>query len=166
MANTIDWTDTTLRSLDELARTAFPESAGVTAQTLKLRIRQGKLIAYRPGKAYLSSYAQICAMMDRVKVQKEPNPAEHWRPEPPDPFGRTRAQVAQERVLHALDQLKEKHKANKEEERRQRQLERARTEPERRRQRLEARRAKARERYREKRAATAAAEPGHDTSQK
>jgi hypothetical protein len=44
MNDPVDWTDETLRPLDELARIAFPAGAGVTADTLKRRARQGKLI--------------------------------------------------------------------------------------------------------------------------
>ena len=44
MNEPVDWTDETLRPLDELARIAFPTGAGVTADTLKRRARQGKLI--------------------------------------------------------------------------------------------------------------------------
>jgi hypothetical protein len=44
MAEPIDWIDETLRSLVELARIAFPADAGVTADTLKRRARQGKLV--------------------------------------------------------------------------------------------------------------------------
>jgi hypothetical protein len=66
---TVDWTDTTPRTLDELAATAFPSGAGITRDTLKRRIRQGALVAYRPGKAFLSSYAEVHAMMERLKVK-------------------------------------------------------------------------------------------------
>jgi hypothetical protein len=106
-------------------------------------------------------------MREKCRVKPKRHTMEGWKapqPDPPDPFGRTPAQVAQDRALATLDRLGQTYKAKREEERRQRELERARTEPERRRQRLEARRAKARERYREK-AAKAAAEPGDDTSQ-
>jgi hypothetical protein len=41
MADSIDWTDETLRPLDELARLAFPDG-GVTADTLKRRARTGQ----------------------------------------------------------------------------------------------------------------------------
>jgi hypothetical protein len=64
MADSIDWTDETLRPLDELARLAFPDG-GVTAKTLKLRARQGKLAVYRPGKAYLASLSGVRVMIGK-----------------------------------------------------------------------------------------------------
>lgn len=59
-----DWTDQTLRPLDELARIAFPEGSGVTADTLKRRARNGQLRVYRPGKAFLSTLADVWAMVE------------------------------------------------------------------------------------------------------
>jgi hypothetical protein len=56
--STIDWTDETLRPLDELARVAFP-GGDVTGKTLRLRARQGKLTVYRPGKTYLASLCSV-----------------------------------------------------------------------------------------------------------
>lgn len=158
MTDRIDWTDETPRSLSDLARTVFPDGSGITADTLKRRIRQGKLVAYRPGKAYLSTYAAVREMMEKVQIKREPNPAEKWRaprPEPPDPLGRTPAQVASDALDHVLDRLTKQRKAEKEKRRRERELEHARTEPERRRRRLEERRAKARAKYLEKKAARA-----------
>jgi hypothetical protein len=70
MTEPIDWTDETLRSLDELARIAFPADAGITADTLKRRARQGKLAVYRPGKAYLASLAGVRAMIEATRVQQ------------------------------------------------------------------------------------------------
>jgi hypothetical protein len=70
MADSIDWTDETLRSLEELARIAFPAEAGITADTLKRRARQGKLVVYRPGKAYVASLAGVRAMVEATRVQK------------------------------------------------------------------------------------------------
>jgi hypothetical protein len=64
----IDWTDKALRPLDELARIAFPVDSGVTADTLKRRARQGKLVVYRPGKAYLSTLADVWAMIQLTRV--------------------------------------------------------------------------------------------------
>jgi hypothetical protein len=158
MTDPIDWTDETPRSLSDLARTAFPGESGITADTLKRQIRKGKLVAYRPGKTYLSTYAAVREMIGKVQVKREPNPAEKWRaprPEPPDPFGRTPAQVASDVLDHVLDKLTKQHEAKKEEQRRNRAVELARTEPERRRRRLEERRAKARAKYLEKKAARA-----------
>jgi hypothetical protein len=79
MIDSIDWTDETLRSLDELARIAFPPGSGVTANTLKLRARQGKLAMYRPGKAYLSTLVGGEAMVEATRVPaskpRGPSPA-------------------------------------------------------------------------------------------
>lgn len=132
MADTIDWTDKTPRPLDVLARTAFPDGSGVTAKTLKMRVRQGKLVAYRPGRAYLSSYADIRDMIEKVRIKRDPHPMEGWkapRPEPPLPLGLTKAELARSALDHALDQLDRQHKAKLAEQRRQRDLELARTSP-------------------------------------
>jgi hypothetical protein len=67
-----DWTDETLRPLDELARIAFPEGSGVTAHTLKRRARQGKLIVYRPGKAFVSTLVNVRAMIEATRVGTTP----------------------------------------------------------------------------------------------
>jgi hypothetical protein len=77
MADSIDWTDETLRPLDELARLAFPDG-GVTAKTLKLRARQGKLAVYRPGKAYLASLSGVRVMIGKTRVETTQE-----RPPPP-----------------------------------------------------------------------------------
>ena len=71
MADSPDWTDETLRPLDELARLAFPDG-GVTAKTLKLRARQGKLAVYRPGKAYLASLSGVRVMIEKTRVLSRP----------------------------------------------------------------------------------------------
>jgi hypothetical protein len=63
-----DWTDQTLRPLDELVRLAFPEGSGITADTLKRRARQGKLRVYRPGKAFVSTLADVWEMIDATRV--------------------------------------------------------------------------------------------------
>lgn len=63
-----DWTDETLRPLDELARIAFPENSGVTADTLKRRARKGQLRVYRPGKAFLSTLADVWAMVGATRL--------------------------------------------------------------------------------------------------
>ncbi|WP_128944239.1 hypothetical protein [Bradyrhizobium zhanjiangense] len=64
-----DWTDETLRPLDELARMAFPEGSGVTADTLKRRARKGQLRVYKPGKAFLSTLADVWAMVQGMPVR-------------------------------------------------------------------------------------------------
>jgi hypothetical protein len=70
MADTIDWTDETLRPLDALARLAFPDG-GVTAETLRRRARQGKLTVYRPGKAYLATLSGVRAMIEKTRIARE-----------------------------------------------------------------------------------------------
>src|ERR1700690_17844 len=80
MTDSIDWTDETLRPLDELARLAFPDG-GVTAKTLKLRARQGKLAVYRPGKAYLASLSGLRVMIEKTRV-----PSAQERPPRPTPI--------------------------------------------------------------------------------
>ncbi|MFK4507079.1 hypothetical protein LPJ38_26830 [Bradyrhizobium daqingense] len=60
-----DWSDDTLRPLDELARIAFPEGSGVTADTLKRRARKGQLRVYRPGKAFLSTLVDVWEMIEK-----------------------------------------------------------------------------------------------------
>jgi hypothetical protein len=59
-----DWTDETLRPLDELARIAFPEGSEVAADTLKRPPRQGKLRVYKPGKQFLSTLADVREMVE------------------------------------------------------------------------------------------------------
>lgn len=66
---TIDWSDTTLRTLDELAATAFPAEARITKNTLKRRIREGTLSASRPGRQFLASYADVHEMIGRLQVK-------------------------------------------------------------------------------------------------
>jgi hypothetical protein len=103
MNDPIDWTDETLRPLDELARLAFPPSAGVTPGTLKRRARQGKLVVYRPGKFYMSSFAGIRAMLEATRV--EPKPACPEVAAVRKPLGASETESAksvQERVLAKL----------------------------------------------------------------
>jgi hypothetical protein len=102
--STIDWTDETLRPLDELARLAFPDG-GVTAKTLKLRARQGKLAVYRPGKAYLASLSGVRVMIDKTRIL----PVQERPPRPslivPNSLGLTEmdlANMALDRVLEGL----------------------------------------------------------------
>jgi uncharacterized small protein (DUF1192 family) len=54
--------------LDELARIAFPEVSGVTADTLKRRARKGQLRVYKPGKAFLSTLADVWAMVEATRT--------------------------------------------------------------------------------------------------
>jgi hypothetical protein len=143
---TIDWTDETLRSLDELARIAFPEGSGVTAKTLKLRARQGKLAVYRPGKAYLSTLVGIRAMVEETRM---PVPGERVpMAVETDALGLTPMQ----RSSMALDQALGlgEHERKKAERKQLREKERALNAPAHKLEMKERRKKRARERYREK----------------
>jgi hypothetical protein len=101
---TVDWTDETLRSLDELARIAFPAGAGITAHTLKRRARQGKLVVYRPGKAYVASLAGVRAMIEATRV---PAPARRGpSPSVPNSLGLTEMDLARMELDSALQELR------------------------------------------------------------
>ncbi|WP_375762614.1 hypothetical protein ACE10W_16650 [Bradyrhizobium sp. B025] len=99
-----DWTDETLRPLDELARIGFPEGSGVTADTLKRLARAGKLVVYRPGKQHLSTLANIWEMVQATRVGRKPP----TRPTPdvPNGLGLTEVELAQMRCEHALNELR------------------------------------------------------------
>ena len=104
---TIDWTDETLRSLDDLARIAFPAGAGITADTLKRRARQGKLVVYRPGKAYVASLAGVRAMIEATRVRK---PTERQARQStravPNSLGLTEMDLARMALDSALEELR------------------------------------------------------------
>jgi hypothetical protein len=118
MADSIDWTDRKFRTLDELARIAFPEDAGITADTLKRRARQGKLTVYRPGKAFVSTLADVWAMIQatRVKPSRNREPSQAV----PNALGLTEtdlANLALDRVLSGIGQRKTEAKQPRDEER-------------------------------------------------
>jgi hypothetical protein len=153
MADSIDWTDQTLRPLDELARLAFPDG-GVTGETLRRRARQGKLVIYRPGKAYLASLSGVRVMIENTRVVLEPTP----RPIPavPNLLGPTEmdlSRLALDRVHKGLDRPAKEAKRLRDEE------ERARTAPARRLEILERRGARARAKYRKMKAERAKGTP-------
>jgi hypothetical protein len=104
-----DWTDETLRPLDELARIAFPEGSGVTAKTLQRRARQGKLIVYRPGKAYLSTLANVRVMLDATRLVTPTAPPE--TPAVPNALGLTAMELSNLALDQALNGALEKKKA-------------------------------------------------------
>jgi hypothetical protein len=141
---TVDWTDETLRSLEELARIAFPAGTGITADTLKRRARQGKLVVYRPGKAYVASLAGVRAMIDATRVQRvvERPPT----PTVPDSLGLTEMDLASMALDRALEELGRPAAEAK----RLRDGERARAAPAHRLEMQERRRTRARDRYHEK----------------
>ncbi|MGY3590132.1 hypothetical protein ACVIGB_010284 [Bradyrhizobium sp. USDA 4341] len=107
MPNTtpIDWTDETLRTLDELARLAFPATSGVTANTLKHRAREDKLVVYRPGKAYLSTLANVRLMLDATRV-KAPAKSNRASSDVPNGLGLTESELATMRCERALQELR------------------------------------------------------------
>jgi hypothetical protein len=146
MTEPVDWTDEKLRSLDELARIAFPADAGITADTLKRRARQGKLVVYRPGKAYVASLVGLRAMIEATRVQKAgkrlPTSAV------PNSLGLTEMDLAR----MALDDVLEELGRPAAEAKRLRDEERARAAPAHRYEMQERRRARARAKYREKKA--------------
>jgi hypothetical protein len=146
MTEPIDWTDETLRSLEELARIAFPADAGVTADTLKRRARQGKLVVYRPGKAYVASLVGVRAMIEATRVQqvvrRPPNSTV------PNSLGLTQMDLASMELDRALDELRRPAKEAK----RLRDEERVRMAPVHRLEMQERRKKRARTKYREKKA--------------
>jgi hypothetical protein len=156
MNEPIDWTDETLRPLDELARIAFPAGAGVTADTLKRRARQGKLTVYRPGKAYLASLSGVRVMIGKTRVLCAQERAPQ-RPTPavPNALGLTEMDLAKMALDHALENLcqpaKEANRLGDEE--------RARAAPAHHLEMQERRRTRARNRYHEKKAERAKGAP-------
>jgi hypothetical protein len=142
MADSIDWTDETLRPLDELARLAFPDG-GVTDKTLRLRARQGKLAVYRPGKAYLASLSGVRVMIGKTRVLCG---QERVTPVVPNSLGLTEMDIssmALDQALRGIGQRREETKRLRDEER---------AAPAHRLEMQERRRARARTKYREKKA--------------
>jgi hypothetical protein len=144
--STIDWTDETLRPLDELARLAFPDG-GVTAKTLRLRARQGKLAVYRPGKAYLASLSGVRVMIGKTRVVcAQERPA---MPAVPNSLGLTESDLANMRFERAVENLRRPAQEAK----------RLREAPAHRLEMQERRRVRARAKYREKKAERAKEAP-------
>lgn len=80
-----DWTDETLRQLDQLASIAFPKDSGVTGTTLQRLARQGKLVVYKPGGKYLSTLANLRRALDETipapsKTERPPGMANALAP--------------------------------------------------------------------------------------
>jgi hypothetical protein len=153
MTDSIDWTDETLRPLDELARLAFPDG-GVTGETLRRRARQGHLAVYRPGKAYLASLSGVRAMIEstRVVLERPPRPT----PAMPNSLGLTEMELSS----MALDRVLEESSRRRKEAKRLRDEERARVAPARRLEMQERRRARARAKYRKMKAEPAKEQQG------
>lgn len=101
-----DWTDETLRPLDDLARLAFPDSSGVTADTLKRLARAGKLVVYRPGKQHLSTLANVWEMVQATRVGRKPPTRASSATDVPNGLGLTEVELAQMRCEHALNELR------------------------------------------------------------
>jgi hypothetical protein len=146
----IDWTDETLRPLDELARLAFPDG-GVTGETLRRRAREGKLVVYRPGKAYLASLSGVRLMIEKTRVHT----AHERPPRPklavPNSLGLTEmdlSSMALDRTLEALFRPAKEAKRLRDEEN-------ARAAPAHRLEMQERRRARARAKYRKRQAGRA-----------
>lgn len=70
----IDWTENALLTLDEAAK-LIP---GADRDTLKRLARRGKLTVYRPGKAYMTTAADVREAVIKCRVQ----PAQEWAPRP------------------------------------------------------------------------------------
>ncbi|MFK4522191.1 hypothetical protein ABIF90_000172 [Bradyrhizobium japonicum] len=92
--------------MDELARIAFPEGSGVTADTLKRLARAGKLVVYRPGKQHLSTLADVWGMVQATRVGRKPPARPTSTTDVPNGLGLTEAQLAQMRCEHALKELR------------------------------------------------------------
>lgn len=116
----IDWTDETLRSLEELASMAFPKEANVTVNTLLRLARGGKLTVYKPAKAYLSTLANVRAMLDATRV-RAPAQRDRASPDVPNGLGLTESELATLRCKRALQELR----AQADERERLRKIERA-----------------------------------------
>ena len=101
MANSIDWDDDTPRPLGDVARLAFPDG-GATGDTLRRNIRNGRLKAYRPGKAYLTSLRDVRAMIEATRVVRRLAPK--LSPSIPNALGLTEMDLSS----LALDQALQK----------------------------------------------------------
>jgi hypothetical protein len=145
MADSPDWTDETLRSLDELARLAFPDG-GVTGKTLRRRAREGKLAVYRPGKAYLATLSGVRVMIEKTRVI----PAQERPPRPTSTVLNSLGLTEGDLARTALDQLLEESRQQRREAKRIRDEECARLAPGHHLEMKERRRARARAKYRQK----------------
>jgi hypothetical protein len=111
MTDSIDWTDETLRPLDELARLAFPDG-GVTGKTLYRRAREGKLAVYRPGKSFLACLAGVRLMIEKTRVH--PAPERRLTPLAPNSLGLTEMDLSRMALDRVLGPLKRPAKATNE----------------------------------------------------
>jgi hypothetical protein len=130
----------------------------VTAKTLRLRARQGKLAVYRPGKAYLASLSGVRVMIRKTRVlgrQERPAPP----PAVPNSLGLPESDLAAMRLERTLEKLRGGSAAEIAEKKRLRGEERARAAPAHRLEIQERRRARARAKYQEKKAERAKGAP-------
>ncbi|SRR5216683_607620 len=145
--STLDWTDETLRPLDELARLAFPDG-GVTGKTLRRRAREGKLAVYRPGKAYLASLSGVRVMIEKTRVHSARERPPRQTSIVPNLRGLTETDLSSMALDQALQGIFDRRKDAK----RLRDEERARAAPAHRLEMKERRRTRARAKYRQKKA--------------
>jgi hypothetical protein len=129
MAASIDWDDDTPRPLDDIARLAFPDG-GVTRETLLRNVRSGRLNAYRPGKAYLTSLRDVRAMIEATRVVVSLR-SPRSMPAVPNALGLTESDLANMGCERALQELRDRVDRDQAEKKRLREEERARTASER-----------------------------------
>jgi hypothetical protein len=104
MTNPINWDDDTPLPLDDIVRLAFP-AGGVTRDTLLRKVRGGRLNAYRPGKAYLTSLRDVRAMIETTRVVVA-RPSPESTPAVPNALGLTESDLANMRCDHALQEVR------------------------------------------------------------
>lgn len=94
--------DNELLTLDQAA-SLIP---GADANTLRRRIRQGKLQAYRPGKAYLTTRADLVAMLEACRVVPADEKRRPKTPQTvPNQLGLTSTDLAKMALDRALERL-------------------------------------------------------------
>ncbi len=100
-------TPDTLLTLSEAAR-LIP---GADADTLKRRARAGTLVVYRPGKAYLTTAADVTRMIEACRVERKAPARGCDRPDPAvPPLGSSSTALASAALDSALAQLPAKSK--------------------------------------------------------
>lgn len=93
--------DETPIPLKEAVRRAFP-AGGMTVVKLRRRIEAGELKGYKVGQSVFTTMKWVQEMLDASVIKPPQRVDWHARHDPPDPFGRTPAEVAQERALAIL----------------------------------------------------------------
>jgi hypothetical protein len=92
--------DRALMTLAEAAK-LIPDA---DARTLKRRARQGKLVIYRPGKQFLTTRADLMAMIEACRV-KRPDAPQRTSPLVPNGLGLTEPDLAGMALDRALASL-------------------------------------------------------------